>query len=199
MTHWSFRHRVWELVLAYNTSIRFQGSPAFNKKGKMKKLIFIRHGRAEDPFPEISDFERSLTLKGKIISRLMARKFMEKENSPGIIITSPAFRALETAFIFAGEFGIDTENVILKSNLYYKMNLQNLPGILSIISGEIESATLFGHNPSFTQIANSLCKEGCDFIPKSGIVCISFNIRTWSEIARNNGKMEYFLTPEKIL
>ena len=165
----------------------------------MKKIIFIRHGKAEDPAPEISDFERSLTLKGKIVSRLMARKLKEKEKSPGIMVTSPAFRALETAFIFAGEFGIDTENVIMNSNLYYKMNLKNLPGILSVVSEATESVTMFGHNPSFTQIANSLCMEGCDFIPKSGIVCISFNIRTWSEIGRNVGKMEYFLKPEKTL
>ncbi len=40
----------------------------------MKKLIFVRHGKAEDESPEISDFERSLTLKGKVISRLMAQK-----------------------------------------------------------------------------------------------------------------------------
>lgn len=163
----------------------------------MKKLIFIRHGRAEDPVPEISDFERSLTLKGKIISRLMARKFMEKEKSPGIIVTSPAFRALETAFIFAGEFGIDTEKVILNSSLYYKMSFQNLPDILSNINEDSEIVTLFGHNPSFTQIANTLCKEGCEFLPKTGIVCISFNITTWSEIGRNIGKIKYFLKPEK--
>lgn len=163
----------------------------------MKKLIFIRHGKAEDPVPEISDFARSLTLKGKIISRLMAGKFMEKEKSPGIIVTSPAFRALETAFIFAGEFGIDTEKVILNSSLYYKMSFQNLPDILSNINEDSEIVTLFGHNPSFTQIANTLCKEGCEFLPKTGIVCISFNITTWSEIGRNIGKIEYFLKPEK--
>ena len=58
----------------------------------MKRLIFIRHGKAEDGSSEISDFERSLTLKGKVISRLMAHKLMEKEKSPGIIVTSPAFR-----------------------------------------------------------------------------------------------------------
>jgi phosphohistidine phosphatase len=163
----------------------------------MKKLIFIRHGRAEDPVSEISDFERSLTLKGKIVSRLMAGKFKEKEKSPGIMITSPAFRALETAFIFAGEFGINTEKVILNSSLYYKMSFQNLPKILSNINEDNEIVTLFGHNPSFTQIANTLCREGCEFLPKAGIVCISFNIMTWSEIGRNIGKMEYFLKPEK--
>lgn len=160
-------------------------------------MIFVRHGKAEDDSPEISDFERSLTLKGKVISRLMAQKLAEKEKSPGTILTSPAFRALETALIFAGEYGIDADNVIMNSNLYYKMSLQNLPAVLSIVNEDTDVITLFGHNPSFTQIANNLSKEGCDFIPKSGVVCISFNIMTWSEIGRNNGKMEYFLIPEK--
>ncbi|MGC1389673.1 MAG: histidine phosphatase family protein [Bacteroidales bacterium] len=163
----------------------------------MKRLIFIRHGKAEDESQEISDFERSLTLKGKVISRLMARKLMEREKSPGIIVTSPAFRALETALIFADEYGISTDNLIINSNLYYGMSLQNLPSVLSVITEDAEVVTLFGHNPSFTQIANSLNKEGCDFIPKSGVVCISFSITNWSEIGRNSGKMEYFLIPEK--
>jgi phosphohistidine phosphatase len=163
----------------------------------MKRLIFIRHGKAEDESQEISDFERSLTLKGKVISRLMARKLLEKEKSPGIIVTSPAFRALETALIFADEYGINTDNIIINSTLYYRMSLQNLPSVLSVIGEDAEVVTLFGHNPSFTHIANSLNKEGCDFIPKSGVVCISFSITNWSEIGSNSGKMEYFLIPEK--
>jgi len=161
----------------------------------MKRLIFIRHGKAEDGSPEISDFERSLTLKGKVISRLMARKLVEKEKSPGTILTSPAFRALETALIFAGEYGIDAGKVILNKNLYSGMNIKNLSGILSVISEETVTVTMFGHNPSFTELANTLSKEGCDLIPKSAIVCISFNIMTWSEIGRNIGKIEYFLKP----
>jgi phosphohistidine phosphatase len=165
----------------------------------MKKIIFIRHGRAEDPSPEITDFERSLTLKGKIISKLMAGKLRERENYPGIMITSPAFRALETAYIFAGEFGIEPEKIIINSILYYKMNFNYLPEILSLASDETDSVTLFGHNPSFTEIANRLCRDGCDFMPKCGIIGLSFNIRTWSEIKHNSGKLDYFLKPEKVL
>ena len=161
----------------------------------MKKIIFIRHGKAEDPAPEISDFERSLTLKGKNVSKLMAGKLREKDKHPGKIITSPAFRALETAFIFAEEFRIDPETIIINSTLYYKMNFDNLHEILSLVSEDTDSITLFGHNPSFTEIADSLCEEGCNFIPKCGIIGISFQIRTWSEIRYNTGKQEYFLIP----
>jgi len=165
----------------------------------MKKLIFVRHGRAEDPAPEISDFERSLTIKGKVISKNMARLLVKTEKSPGIIITSPAFRALETAIIFAGEFGIDPHKIIINSNLYYKMNFNILHEILAEAGEETETVILFGHNPSFTEIADRLCKGGCEFLPKCGIAGISLNIKSWQEIKLNSGKLEYFLKPEKVL
>ncbi|HEY5469150.1 MAG TPA: histidine phosphatase family protein [Bacteroidales bacterium] len=168
-------------------------------KVMMKKLIFIRHGRAEDQAFEISDFERSLTPKGKTISKLMARSLREKENSMGMMLTSTAFRALETAYIFAVEFGIKPESIRADSNLYYKMNIHYMDELLSVIEDENEVITLFGHNPSFTEIADNLCKEGCDFIPKCGIIGISFNIEKWSDLKHHTGKMEYFLIPEKPL
>jgi phosphohistidine phosphatase len=126
----------------------------------------------------------------------MARKLAEKEKSPGVIVTSPAFRALETALIFAGEYKIDAGDIIMNNSMYSRMNLQNLSAIISKVSEDAEAITLFGHNPSFTEIANNLCKHGCDSIPKSGIVCISFKIMLWHEIGRNIGNLEYFLKPE---
>jgi phosphohistidine phosphatase len=162
----------------------------------MKKIIFIRHGRAEDPSPEISDFERSLTLKGKAISKLMARKLKEEEEISGVMITSPAFRALETSLIFAGEFGVKAEDIRMVSNIYHKMNFRQLNEILSQVSDKTDMITIFGHNPSFTELVDSLSKEGCDFMPKCGIICISFKIKSWSEIDQNTGKIEYFLKPE---
>jgi phosphohistidine phosphatase len=161
----------------------------------MKKIILVRHGKAEDDSPEISDFERSLTLKGKHISRLMANKMKSKEKSPGILMTSPAFRALETAIIFAGEYGIKSEEVIMNSTIYKGITMKNLPEMLSGIKEEVDTITFFGHNPSFSDMANVLSKEGCDGMPKSGVVCIAFDVPTWSEVARNSGKLEYFLKP----
>jgi phosphohistidine phosphatase len=162
----------------------------------MKKIILVRHGKAEDETSGFSDFERSLTDKGKIVAIQMAGRLLEKEKSLGVLISSPAFRALETALIFAKSFGISADKVILNSSIYFKMSYRNLPDILSTIDEETDTLTMFGHNPSFTEIANILSKEVCDSIPKTGIIGISFKIMTWSEIARNTGKTEYFLKPE---
>lgn len=165
----------------------------------MKKLIFIRHAKAEEGNPSISDFERSLTTKGKVTSMLMAGKLKEKDSFNGIIITSPAFRALETAIIFSKVLGIEPDKIIMSDKLYYKMNYHYLREILSGINDEVKSVMLFGHNPSFSEITNNLCSRGCDFMPKCGIVNISFNVENWSEVKQKDGKPVYFLKPEEIL
>lgn len=164
----------------------------------MKKLIFIRHGRAEDQVAGISDFERSLTVKGKVISREMACRFKEKENKHGLLfITSPAFRALETAYIFAGEFGIKPEEIQIDSNLYFRADIKHLITLLNKTDEEIETIALFGHNPSITELPDRLCRDGCEFLTKTSIVCISFPVSKWSELKTDSGKQEYFLKPVK--
>lgn len=161
----------------------------------MKKLIFVRHGRAEDQDSGISDFERSLTVKGKVISREMAHRFREKESDPGLFITSPAFRALETAYIFAGEYGIKPEEIRIDSNLYFKPGIKQLLGLLGSVGDKVDTVTLFGHNPSFTEMPDRLCRNGCEFLTKTSVVGISFQIKTWSDLKLDTGTQEYFLKP----
>jgi len=165
----------------------------------MKKLIFVRHGKAEDPGPEFPDFERSLTSKGKTISRLMAIKLKEKENNLGTIVTSPAFRAIETALIFAGVYEVPPEKIIVNSNLYFNIDQNSFMDILKATDEDIDIITLFGHNPSFTDLPELLGKESSEILPKSGIICLSFKTKTWSGINRNTGNTDYFLKPKKTL
>ncbi len=165
----------------------------------MKKIIFVRHGRAEEQTSSIPDFERSLTTKGKIISEQMAVLLKGKEEDPGIFITSPAFRAYETALVFARIFGKDADKILLRSSLYYKQSFNSFVEIPDRISDSANSIILFGHNPSFTEIPDRLSRTGCDFLPKSSIVCLSFKTDIWKGILHERGKIEYFLKPEKTL
>src|SRR5512133_779473 len=163
----------------------------------MKKLIFVRHGKAEDDIPGLSDFERSLIERGKKITKRMAEVFSKKEGSPGMLLSSPAFRALETGLIFAGVTGVSYDKIVLSNNLYFGTNLDKILKILKEIDDDITKITLFGHNPAFTDVPDSLSSTGCGSVPKSGVVCISFNVEKWADIKAGEGKMEYFLKPDK--
>lgn len=165
----------------------------------MKKLIFVRHGRAEEPSSMFPDFERSLTTKGKNISEQMAQILKEKERDPALFISSPAFRAYETALVFARVLGSDPDKIILKNDLYSRATLKSFAEIVEGISNSFYSAIIFGHNPSLTEIPDRLSKNGCDFLPKSGIVCLSFKTDTWKGIVREKGTIEYFLKPDKTI
>ena len=163
----------------------------------MKKLIFVRHGKAEAQIFEISDFERSLTAKGKYIANTMAFRLKEKESSIGVVISSPAFRAIETALIFSGIYKKPSNSIILYDSIYYsyRFNLQVLCEILSKINDEEDTVTLFGHNPSLTELVLTLSMEQYDSIPKCGIVTITFSVNSWREIGQNTGNIIYQLNP----
>jgi phosphohistidine phosphatase len=163
----------------------------------MKKLIFVRHGRAEADSSLIPDFERSLTTNGKNASEKMALILKEKEKDPVILITSPAFRAYETAMVFARVLVFDPDRVILKNILYHPATLNSFSEVIENQDDKVNTIILFGHNPSFTEIPDRLSRNGCDFLPKSGIVCLSFKTDTWKGIVREQGKIEYFLKPQK--
>jgi phosphohistidine phosphatase len=165
----------------------------------MKKLIFIRHGKAEDPVPEFSDFERSLTIKGKVVTSEMALKLKEKEKDLGVLVTSPAFRAFETAMIFNRIYGMSPEKIIINSDLYFNIDKTSFFGILRTVEEDVETITMFGHNPSFTELPELFCNIGIDVLPKSGIICLSFKTKTWSGISFNSGAIEYFLKPKNVL
>jgi len=163
----------------------------------MKKIIFVRHARAEEYSSAFSDFERSLTTNGKKTSEKMAMKFLEKEKDKLLFITSPAFRAYETAVIFARTMGSDPDRILLKNELYTKATLNSFAAIFDELDDDINGVIMFGHNPSFTEIPDRLSKNGCDFLPKTGIVCLTFLTNTWTGIMRERGTLEYFLKPEK--
>jgi phosphohistidine phosphatase len=79
------------------------------------------------------------------------------------------------------------------------MNLKYITEILKGINDDTDKISFFGHNPSFTEIADRLSKGGCEFMPKCGVAAIYFNIDKWNEIKPGSGKLEYFLKPDKTL
>ena len=166
---------------------------------KTRKLIFIRHGKAEDQVPEITDFERSLTSKGKQHSRIMARILKSKEKDAGTIITSPAFRAIETALIFCREFDVSPEKLEILSDLYFGLEPDGFVPFIARQEDDVDTVTIFGHNPLITEMAAFFAADEPDALPKTGIFCVSFNAQHWSDIEPESGKTEYFLVPKSLL
>ncbi|MFN8240939.1 MAG: histidine phosphatase family protein [Bacteroidales bacterium] len=165
----------------------------------MKRIIFIRHAKAEEMSSDKYDFERSLTLKGRETAHSMAKVLKEKAGGPGLIISSPAFRALETALIFARESGISPDAVRMNNLIYEHFNENTIRQLLNRLEDETDTVSFVGHNFSLTDMASWLAKDNCCEIPKCGIVSLSFNTGSWTGIHAGSGRIDLFLKPKEIL
>lgn len=65
------------------------------------KIIFIRHAAAIDLSADICEERRYLTPKGRVSFRETAQTISKKGVKPGLILTSPLLRAVQTADILA--------------------------------------------------------------------------------------------------
>lgn len=70
---------------------------------KTKTLYLIRHSKADFPSDGITDFERPLTNHCVSDSHRVASKLGAKKVEWDLVISSPAFRAINTAIIFSNE------------------------------------------------------------------------------------------------
>ncbi len=107
-------------------------------------LYFLRHAEAEDAAD--SDFNRSLTPKGREQAS-KAGKFLRREKLiPDLILTSPVLRALQTARTVADAVGAD---LVMNSWLACGMD----PGtLLRELAPHMEKSSilLVGHEPDFS-------------------------------------------------
>ena len=169
-----------------------------NSEPARRKLIFISHSKAEDQSPEISDFERSLTTRGKVTAMLMARIMMDKGEHPGPIISSPAFRALEPALIFGKEFGVSADEIKLVPELYLNMNENDFLRFIRQQDDSFQTITLFGHNPLITDMAAYFAADEPESLSKAGIYCLEFHVSGWAEVEPESGRTIYYLTPKDL-
>jgi phosphohistidine phosphatase len=168
-------------------------------EAKTRKLIFIRHSKAEEQLPGMSDFERSLTATGKHHSRLMAQILKAKKEDPGKVISSPAFRAIETALIFCREYDISPDTIQISSELYSGLEPEEFIPFIGNQDDNVHTLTFFGHNPLITEMAAFFAADEPDVLPKTGIFCVSFEASRWSDIGPESGLTQYFLTPKSLL
>lgn len=146
-----------------------------------RTLHIIRHGKSSWDLDNISDIDRPLSERGINNAYLMAKKLSGRKVEPGILISSPANRALYTAIIFTRVMKIPYELIRIEDSIY----MGYTDDILQLV-GEQDNALsdilVFGHNPTFTMLANQLMEKQIDNIPTAGIVSLTFKTDDWSEI-----------------
>ena len=164
----------------------------------MRTLYLIRHAKSSWDNPGLRDFNRPLNERGLRDAPLMARLLAGAEARPELLVSSPAKRALTTAQFFAEACGMDEEAIVRNQDIYEATPTD----ILRIIAQLPESARivgLFGHNPTFTEVANRFTENRIENLPTCGIVRIDSSAASWGEFYEGNAAVRALYFPKEVL
>jgi len=161
----------------------------------MKTLYLIRHAKSGWSEPNTSDFERTLSKKGKKDINTIGSYLALREINPKIILSSCALRAQQTTDLLAKKIGFSGTKYYLEE--LYLTSLSAIQEIIMVQESSVESMFIVGHNPQLHELANSLTDEHISKFPTLGVVAIEFDIEKWSEITSTKGKLDFFIFPKQ--
>lgn len=164
----------------------------------MRKLFLVRHAKSSWDQPGLRDFDRPLNNRGQHDAPRMAKVLKKMGIQPDLLVSSTANRALTTARFFAEGLGVPEADIVKKQDIY-----EAYPSvILRIISGLPDSANtvfLFGHNPTFTDVANEFTEDYIDNVPTCGVVYIESSAATWADVYEGNTRVRACYFPKDVL
>jgi len=161
----------------------------------MKKIYFIRHAKAEDFSEGVSDFERTLKKRGLKDIKTIGSYMALHNISPDVILSSCAMRAEQTTLELAKKVDFDGKKYFLKE-LYYAP-YEEILNIIMIQENSDDSMFVIGHNPQLNELLNSLSSQHIKKIPTMGVIALSFDIESWSEIEDVKGELDFFIYPKQ--
>lgn len=155
----------------------------------------MRHGKSTWDYEHVSDIDRPLKESGIANSLMIAQKLKEKNLLPQLILSSHAVRALHTATIVARQLGC-SEAYIRINPLIYSSETNELLQLIKDTDDSCKTLFIFGHNPTFTMLANLFLRDPIAELPTSGTVILGFNSQSWKEISAHNKTSEEMLFPK---
>lgn len=162
----------------------------------MKRLVVVRHAKAEKGVPRVRDADRPLAPRGERDAPEMARRLARAGASPDALVASPARRALETARLIARELDFPWKEIAGDRRVYGA----DADGLLEVVretpTGH-ECLMLVGHNPGVTELAQALLPGFREELPTAAVVVIDLPADTWAVVRRGSGSLRLYDFPKK--
>ena len=130
------------------------------------KLIFVRHAAAVERTAGVPEERRYLTPEGRVFFRKTARTMLKNSVDPGLIITSPLLRAVQTADILAETLS-HSGPLVVADELAPGFDMRALQNFFSEFQS-VNELVLVGHEPDFSSLVASLLNLPAGFNFKKG-------------------------------
>jgi phosphohistidine phosphatase len=162
----------------------------------MKYLYLIRHAKSSHEEPGITDFERTLTEKGKADALMMGENLHKKDCRIEALLCSPAKRTKKTSLLFAEGLKMPKDAIQYEEDLYLA-SAETIEKVILHYMGKASNLALVGHNPGITDFVNSLCKDvHIDNMPTGSVFAIRTEIQEWNQFSTAAKEFLFFLQPK---
>jgi phosphohistidine phosphatase len=161
----------------------------------MKKLYLTRHAKSDWGHEGLQDIDRPLNQRGYDDAYRMCNSLKKKNHLPELIVSSPATRAISTAFVFARAFDYPEDKVLILREIY-EASVATLTEQIKKFPDKYSVIMLFGHNPGLTRLFNDASDSDIDNLPTCGVVLVEFETDSWKNVMDKPGKAVFSEFPK---
>jgi len=144
----------------------------------MKTLLIIRHAKSGWDDPSLSDFDRTLTERGKSDAAMMAKRIIMNIIKIDAFVSSPAKRAKKTAKIFMKEYKKNETDLLLIPSLY-EPSVADFYDAVETLDDKNDTIAIFSHNPGITEFVNSLKCSPIYNMPTCAVFAVKIKTKQW--------------------
>ncbi len=164
----------------------------------MSRILYIvRHAIAEARQPHQSDKERELTWQGKENAIQLGNYLKSVHSNIQMILSSPANRAVSTAYLVANQISVETNHIIKDERIYSGSSLEIIK-LLNTLAESVTEILLVGHYPTIVELYNDLTINESKSTMSTAEMCSLKFDTPWLEITGGTGSRGLAFSPHSI-
>lgn len=170
----------------------------------MRRLLLLRHAKAERSEPGTKDISRVLIDRGRKDAARIGAYMASHALVPDRVILSPAARTQETWKHAASAFR--PAPAAMSVERLYDATPHVILAVLKDTPVAAHTLMVVGHNPALHDLALMLVASGDidararlrEKLPTSGLVIVDFAFDDWSKLHPQSGRLERFISPRTL-
>jgi phosphohistidine phosphatase len=165
-----------------------------------KTVLLLRHAKSSREDPEMADFDRRLTGRGRRDAPRLGAWMRDAGLKPDLVLCSDAKRARETWAGLAETLSCAAP-VLFERGLYMA-SAQALCRRLQRLPEAVGSVLVIGHNPGVEEAAQALADGAGEPLerlrrkfPTAALARLDFEVADWARLEPGSGRLSEFVTP----
>ena len=171
----------------------------------MLTLTLFRHAKSSWELNGLDDRERPLNARGLTAAPLMGAFLRDNRIRPELVLCSTAVRTRQTLDLAIAEMK-PAPKVKHEDALYLADPFLLLERVRKT-PRTVKHLMIIGHNPGLQILGLELIGDGnpesikaiSDKLPTAGVVVITFDAKSWSDVGPGKGRLACFATPKLLM